>query len=243
MVITEHFSDNNADLIHTSACILRLRMHSAVVAYASSVVIRLHDPAGSETGTAAAARVAAYQRVLAGVSLIPRRVRVKLPTRGPGTPGRDDALATSLSSSHSPSRCIYNPRTNRSPSFTHPPSPHTPYEQIDKMAVEKNTTQRVALITGCSEPNSIGANLALDLLRRGWKVYATARKVETLAPLKAEGAQVLALDVVDKLSIADVKQTIFDAEGRLDALVNNVSSEGSELWLSKCDPLPGTLQP
>lgn len=90
------------------------------------------------------------------------------------------------------------------------------------MAAEKNT-QRVALITGCSEPNSIGANLALDLLRRGWKVYATARKIETLAPLKAEGAQVLALDVVDKLSIADVKQVI-EAEGRLDALVNNVSS-------------------
>lgn len=111
------------------------------------------------------------------------------------------------------------------------------------MTIEKNTTQRVALITGCSEPNSIGANLALDLLRRGWKVYATARKVETLAPLKAEGAQVLALDVVDKLSIADVKQTIFDAEGRLDALVNNVSSDGRELWLSKSDPLPGTLQP
>lgn len=88
------------------------------------------------------------------------------------------------------------------------------------MDARKN--QRVALITGCSEPNSIGANLALDLVRRGWRVYATARKVETLAALKAEGAHVLALDVVDKLSVQDAKR-VLEAEGRLDALVNNVS--------------------
>lgn len=92
------------------------------------------------------------------------------------------------------------------------------------MASEKRS-QRVALITGCSEPNSIGANLTLDLLERGWKVYATARKVETLKALKAKGAEVIALDVVDKLSIEAAKDVI-EAEGRLDALVNNVGVLG-----------------
>lgn len=106
------------------------------------------------------------------------------------------------------------------------------------MTAQKTKAQRVALITGCSESNSIGANLALDLLRRGWKVYATARKVETLAPLKAEGAQVLALDVVDKLSIADVKKTILDAEGRLDALVNNVSDPKADHRGIRVQPQP-----
>lgn len=52
------------------------------------------------------------------------------------------------------------------------------------------TMSRVALITGCSEPHSLGASLALDLLARGWKVIATARKLETLKDLEAAGCLV-----------------------------------------------------
>lgn len=90
-----------------------------------------------------------------------------------------------------------------------------------------SSNKRVALITGCSEPNSIGANLTIDLLHRGWTVYATARKIETLTTLRGAGAEVLALDVVDKDSIAHAKQVITEKEGRLDALVNNVSRASS----------------
>lgn len=49
---------------------------------------------------------------------------------------------------------------------------------------------RVALITGCSEPTSIGAAIALELHKRGVRVFATARRVETLKPLAEAGCDV-----------------------------------------------------
>lgn len=52
------------------------------------------------------------------------------------------------------------------------------------------------LITGCS--SGIGAALAAEFHRRGHTVYATARRVESLAPLAAQGLRTLALDVNGK---------------------------------------------
>ena len=51
-------------------------------------------------------------------------------------------------------------------------------------------TERVAFITGCSEPDSLGAALARDLLSRKWWVFVSARKISTLEPLKALGCEV-----------------------------------------------------
>lgn len=51
-------------------------------------------------------------------------------------------------------------------------------------------SRKVALVTGCSEPHSLGAALSLDLLRRGFRVFATARRIKTLAPLQAKGCDV-----------------------------------------------------
>lgn len=48
----------------------------------------------------------------------------------------------------------------------------------------------VALVTGCSEPNGIGAALALELLSQGFRVFASARKLETMDGLKAKGCEV-----------------------------------------------------
>ena len=45
--------------------------------------------------------------------------------------------------------------------------------------------QRVILITGCS--SGIGAAMASELHRRGQRVYATARRPESLAPLAEQG--------------------------------------------------------
>jgi NADP-dependent 3-hydroxy acid dehydrogenase YdfG len=53
-----------------------------------------------------------------------------------------------------------------------------------------NNRQRVALITGCSEPNSLGVATVKHLHSKGWKVVATARKVETMQALKASGIEV-----------------------------------------------------
>jgi NAD(P)-dependent dehydrogenase (short-subunit alcohol dehydrogenase family) len=52
------------------------------------------------------------------------------------------------------------------------------------------SNQRVALVTGCSEPHSLGAALARALLVKGFVVYATARNVGTMEGLAAEGCKV-----------------------------------------------------
>ena len=79
--------------------------------------------------------------------------------------------------------------------------------------------QKVILITGCS--SGIGAAMASEMHRRGHRVYATARRPETLVALADQGLATLALDVNDDASIAEVMAVIERAEGRLDMLVNN----------------------
>lgn len=53
--------------------------------------------------------------------------------------------------------------------------------------------QKVALITGCSNPTSLGATMALDLLKRGWNVYATSIEVDSMADLQKSGCEVHSL--------------------------------------------------
>ena len=53
-----------------------------------------------------------------------------------------------------------------------------------------NNRQRVALVTGCSEPTSLGVATVKHLHSKGWKVIATARKVETMKALQTSGIEV-----------------------------------------------------
>jgi NAD(P)-dependent dehydrogenase (short-subunit alcohol dehydrogenase family) len=78
---------------------------------------------------------------------------------------------------------------------------------------------KAVLITGCS--TGIGRATALRLVRSGWTVYATARRVETLAELEQAGARVLALDVTDTASMQAAVAAVQDAEGAVGVLVNN----------------------
>jgi NAD(P)-dependent dehydrogenase (short-subunit alcohol dehydrogenase family) len=96
-------------------------------------------------------------------------------------------------------------------------------------------TRRTALITGCS--SGIGAALARELCRRGLRVYATARRRESLAPLEAEGVIGLALDVDDDASIAAVFEAVARGSGSLDLLVNNAgfSQVGAVIDLTRED--------
>lgn len=55
----------------------------------------------------------------------------------------------------------------------------------------------VWLITGCS--SGFGKELALAALGKGFRVIATARKLEALDPLARQGASVLQLDVTDSV--------------------------------------------
>ncbi len=79
--------------------------------------------------------------------------------------------------------------------------------------------QSIVLITGCS--SGIGAALAEEFHARGHRVYATARRLESLETLAARGIRTLALDVTIPESIAAAVGVLTQEAGRLDMLVNN----------------------
>ena len=79
---------------------------------------------------------------------------------------------------------------------------------------------KAVLITGCS--TGIGRATALHLAGLGpYTVYATARRVESLAELEQAGCRTLALDVTDEASMAAVVAAVEEVEGAVWALVNN----------------------
>jgi NAD(P)-dependent dehydrogenase (short-subunit alcohol dehydrogenase family) len=75
------------------------------------------------------------------------------------------------------------------------------------------------LITGCS--SGIGQATAKLLAAGGWRVYATARRPDSIADLGAAGCQTLALDVTDESSMGAAVAAVEAAEGGIWALVNN----------------------
>jgi len=82
-------------------------------------------------------------------------------------------------------------------------------------------TARSVLITGCS--SGIGLASAREMKRRGWRVFATARKPEDIARLKdEEDVESLYLDYTEPDSIAAAAEQVLAAtDGKLTALFNN----------------------
>lgn len=78
---------------------------------------------------------------------------------------------------------------------------------------------KAVLVTGCS--SGIGRATALRLAGAGWKVYATARRPETLSDLSEAGCRTLALDVTDEQSMHAAVEQIEQAEGAVGVLINN----------------------
>ena len=78
---------------------------------------------------------------------------------------------------------------------------------------------KTILITGAS--SGIGYDAALTLSQQGHKVYAAARRLELMEPLKAYGVQVVRLDVTDEDSMKQCVDAVIQVEGRIDVLVNN----------------------
>ena len=78
---------------------------------------------------------------------------------------------------------------------------------------------KAVLITGCS--TGIGRATAERLARRGWPVYATARRLESIAELEGEGCRILALDVTDEDSMQAAVRTVEEEQGAVGVLVNN----------------------
>jgi NADP-dependent 3-hydroxy acid dehydrogenase YdfG len=83
-----------------------------------------------------------------------------------------------------------------------------------------DSTKKVVLITGCS--TGIGRATAERLAASGrWTVYATARRLESIADLEGKGCRTLALDVADEASMQAAVAAVEQAEGAVGVLVNN----------------------
>jgi NAD(P)-dependent dehydrogenase (short-subunit alcohol dehydrogenase family) len=80
-------------------------------------------------------------------------------------------------------------------------------------------TSKAVLITGCS--TGIGRATAEHLAARGWTVYATARRLDSIEDLRQKGCKTLALDVTDEASMRAAVEQVEAAEGAIGALVNN----------------------
>ena len=80
--------------------------------------------------------------------------------------------------------------------------------------------KRSILITGCS--SGIGLCAAEGLQTRGYRVFATARKMADVEMLTAKGLEALQLDLADSASIqAAMEEILARTGGTLDALFNN----------------------
>ncbi len=78
--------------------------------------------------------------------------------------------------------------------------------------------QKTALVTGASA--GIGEATVKRLLKDGYKVFAAARRLDRMAPLKRLGAELIDLDLTEDASIVAAVEKV-RAAGRLDVLVNN----------------------
>ncbi|MDO8450522.1 MAG: SDR family NAD(P)-dependent oxidoreductase [Rhodoferax sp.] len=81
------------------------------------------------------------------------------------------------------------------------------------------TNPKTVLITGCS--SGIGEALAQEFHRRGHRVIATARRIESLQALAKLGVLTLALDVNDSASIAAALTALQGEVEHIDILINN----------------------
>jgi NAD(P)-dependent dehydrogenase (short-subunit alcohol dehydrogenase family) len=75
------------------------------------------------------------------------------------------------------------------------------------------------LITGCS--SGIGRATATYLAQHEHTVYATARRLDAIADLEAQGCRLLELDVTDEASMSAAVQAVEAEHGAVGALVNN----------------------
>jgi len=86
-------------------------------------------------------------------------------------------------------------------------------------------TSKAVLITGCS--TGIGRATAERLARQGHPVYATARRLESIADLAQHGCKLLALDVCDESSMQQGVAAVERDHGAVGVLINN-AGYGSE---------------
>jgi NAD(P)-dependent dehydrogenase (short-subunit alcohol dehydrogenase family) len=84
--------------------------------------------------------------------------------------------------------------------------------------------QKSVLITGCSE-GGIGDALAQEFLKKGLRVFASARNLTSVQHLKDLGCEVCRLDVTDVESVRSAVEFVGEKTGgELGVLVNNAGT-------------------
>lgn len=78
---------------------------------------------------------------------------------------------------------------------------------------------KTILITGCS--GGIGKALALEAKQQGYRVFATARKQDSLTELQQLGLETIRLEMTDPDSVKQAVLQLQQQAGGLDILVNN----------------------
>ncbi len=78
---------------------------------------------------------------------------------------------------------------------------------------------KAVLITGCS--SGIGRATAVRLAKKGWTVYASARRPESIADLSEAGCKTLQLDVTDENSMRAAVAEVEREHGAVGVLINN----------------------
>jgi NAD(P)-dependent dehydrogenase (short-subunit alcohol dehydrogenase family) len=87
---------------------------------------------------------------------------------------------------------------------------------------------KAVLITGCS--SGIGEATARRLAERGWSVYASARRLESIEQLAGVGCKLLRLDVTDEQSMRAAVEVVEREHGAVGVLVNNAGySQGGPI--------------
>jgi short-subunit dehydrogenase len=88
-----------------------------------------------------------------------------------------------------------------------------------QIKTKKKMEKKVVLITGAS--SGIGKDSARLLAQGGYTVYGAARRTDKMEDLKADGINLIAMDVTDEESMVKGIETILNKENRIDVLINN----------------------
>ncbi|CAI5462612.1 unnamed protein product [Closterium sp. Yama58-4] len=81
----------------------------------------------------------------------------------------------------------------------------------------------VVLVTGCSS-GGIGSELCKAFAAKGCRVFASARRPDSMQDLAGLGIETVQLDVTSPASIQEAVSTVISKAGRIDILVNNAGA-------------------
>jgi 1-acylglycerone phosphate reductase len=79
---------------------------------------------------------------------------------------------------------------------------------------------KVVLVTGSSD-GGIGAAMCTAFQEAGCRVFASARRLESMKGLEAIGCELVQLDVCDQASVQKCVDQVVAKAGRIDILVRN----------------------